>query len=426
MAETFNKLPEYACFLTQGTDGAQHLGLINAESLRSVFVLNILFFDSIAIGASDILGNPLFNSMFMEEKDAMSKLYRNTDDGGYGVLRPVLMGEHENMESVASSIIDKQVIYSMSEGELRAHSELIDDTKPEYLWCPESYFRTSFHNNMIEATSRINTTGLQAWSNREKLLPIGSLSALAEWLQQVDTADQLQCSSIWRFADNSLSGNLVYKVKVLAEAIYQFTLSQRLCVSLSAPGAYAPVIDLIHSISSTENTEERTGHELKDYGAKDTRLSLPLEPITNLSLAQIIEVRNLPAFCKVRRLLFNSRTGLGRFRPKRLISTLEECADQLNVFAIMTESQRRDFLRRHRKSTSDTIVRVISDSGNLGLLVGLLSVDVPTYLAVLITSMSAGTSRYLRSRESGSNIVIPGEIEQDLKYDPRTGTTDVK
>ena len=83
-------------YFGQGTEQSLALNLIGQVSLRSLFGLNCLFFDQLAISAPDLLGNPVLYELFNQEAQEMSLLYRRRSEGGIGLIQPVLAGDFDS------------------------------------------------------------------------------------------------------------------------------------------------------------------------------------------------------------------------------------------------------------------------------------------------------------------------------------------
>jgi hypothetical protein len=413
-------------FFTQASDEAYALRLVDYNSLRFLFTLNCLFFDFISIGAAALLGNPVLYRMLRDEKDAMSLLYRSSSASGYGVLQPVIMGDHETMAQVAESMIKANTIYQLSNRtELENHAQLIDDAGTEYLWCPELDFRLNYYENMLEISKYLNMDGLQAWSDSEQLFPVGSLSTFVDWLISVAPKDDLRCSSIYRFVDKSLPVRLRHRVKLLAETIYQYTLSLTQMAALSTSGEVAPLIHCIRALSTLTGGAEALEPQQRRLEFEDVRISLPLEGIAKLPLRHLIVVRDLSAFREARSVLADFRWGRKSTSATKVQRALDKCTDQLLEYVSRTDLQRTVFVEDLRKREKITRLKIWYDVSATAIplmLSFLFPGGTPKILAVIASGTLLGFSRHIKRGEAGPNTIHPEVTGKRTVYSPARGS----
>ena len=390
-------------FFAQGTDEAYALRLIDDKSLRSLLTLNCLFFDFIAIGATDLLGNPILYRMLTEEKDAMTSLYHGSSFGEHGVLQPVIIGDHKTMTQVAEDMIRTNTIYRLSKrADLENHAQLIDDAGAIHLRCSELDFRRNYYENVLEITKYLNIEGLRAWSNSQQLFPVGSLSTLLDWLINKAPNDYLRCSAIIRFADGNLPVRLRRRVKMLGEAIYQYSLSQTQIAALSTPGEVAPFIDCMNNLSTPTSSIEAHKPSRRKLGTEEIRTSLPIQEVTELPLRHLVVIRSLPAFREMRSVLADFRQGSKSVSITKVQSTVDQCTEQLLEYLGRTDLQRVAFVESVRKNEKITRMKIWYDisAAVIPLILSLtFPGGTPTILAVIASGTLLGFSQYLLKNE---------------------------
>jgi hypothetical protein len=413
-------------FFSQATDEAYALGLVKEGMLRSLFTLNCLFFDSVSVGAADLLGNPVLYKMMMEEREAMLSLYRSPKCGGLGVLQPVIIGDSKSMSQVADLMIQTNTIFRLPDRtDLVRHARAIDDADAMLLSCPESDFRRDYYRNMIKITKYLNTNGLDVWVGADQLFPAGSLAMLEDWLSNEAPTDFLRYSSVHRFAELSLPLALQHKVKLLAESIFQYTISSTQMAALSTARDVTPFVDSIRTLTSQSDNKQAVQlanrRRLRTDGVS---VSLPLEDIAKLPLQHLVIVRDLPAFRDVRRILADFRCGRGPVSADRVQQSVDACAEQFLEYVGRSELQREVFVERLRKKERITRLRVWYDVGAAATPV-LLTLASPGPLSIALGIVSSATllgiSRYVAENEIGHNTIHPEFTGTRATYLPVEG-----
>lgn len=419
------------CFLVHATDEAYSHGFVDDRYLRFLFGLNCLFFDSITIGASDLLGNPLFYRMFKQDRDAMRILYCNSDERGEGIIQPVLMDRHESISSVAENMIKTNTIHRLpSNLELEEHARMIDDARPAYLRCSEDAFRLNYYGNMVSISEHLDGNGLKAWSQQEELFPIGSLSALTNWLTRTARKDDLRCSSIYRFADENWTGDFSARVKLLADTTYQYTSSQMQVAALSTPPEYVPIIDSLRSMSadvSYSKTGELYQNELQ---SEKLEVALPIKQVVDsFPLEHIIVLRKLPAFRDMRKMLTEFRLGRKQVYAPDVKHLLDECGEHLRHYISKSEIEKEDFVRGILdRDVWLTILNIVLDLDGVAISLALIAMGVPKVLAIVIgIEMVYANYRIQKpdrqaQPETIANNIIQQPIDYQGKYHPLDGT----
>ena len=410
--------------LSQASDESFALGLIDEKSLKFIFNLNCLFFNHVAIGAPAILGNPVLYQMISQDPESMSYLYRNTSDNGSGLLQPILMGEHKSINEVAESMVKAKTIHRLSsQFELESHAQLISNASPDYLWCPDIGFRISYYQNMVEIVKYLNSDGLKAWSSSDLIIPTGSLSKLNYWLNNNVAKDSLRCSKIYNFADTNFSQKMSHSIKLLGETIYQYSLSSKLMAALSTPGRVSPFINCMQNLITPPIIDKYKEYDINRFKSEEINISLPLNQIANLSLKEIIIIRELQAFRDIRSFLADYRLGRKEFLATDLQRRLNECESQLIIFADSSNLNKTIFVEDIINKKKKTKLKLIQDA--TGTLIPILLLFLPLEIGIPLLTVeriaSFATSRYLKKNEVGQNIVYPELLTEKVTYLPVDG-----
>jgi len=409
---------ENRVYLSQISDGAQHLGLVDQRFFDSIFNLNCLFFDHIAIAASDLLGNPFFYRRVYREQEGFSRLLKNRDVGGQGMIQPILMGDHAGIEDVAQTMTRLQTIFSLSPQELEKHALLIHESEPSYLYVQEDVFRQRYYHNMAVATDLLNIEGLSAGYN----IQAGSFDRLLDWLSNEADKECFRCSDLYRFADREYVDDEEQIVKILGETIYQFTMNSLQLSVLSTPDKLIPIIESFRKLEMSDNDVQEENKQIQQgakYSCYDLAVYFDITVLSDLSATHLVKVRDLPSFRQARTLLCqirqNSTSDEKQFLEMQ--SLLNLCSEELYIYALHagedSDIQLRLIVENFRKKNINSKLRVwetVSDEGVL-LAIELLLGSFSPVTWGLNSLASSGVKSLFNKLKTSPNI-----IHQRLPY----------
>jgi len=402
MSESLNTV-----FLSQVADGAMHLGLISESDLEIVFKLNCLFFDHVAIGASGLLCNKLLYGYLINESEAITSLYRRNDSNG-SILQPVIW--HKNNDSVsdlAEKMIEKGTIhYFESDEVLVDHARRIEEIGPNFLTSSEEVFRDRYKNNVTALVSHLLKAPSSIFLGTGLNATI--LDNTASWLSRRDSSNPLQCSDLYRFANDKFADHENMAIKKLADCAYHFSLASTLRTEFSAPQPVTPLVELMRYLSQGADEEnEWAGPAFSK--PEDISTKLPLKLILELPLGDVLLVRGLSSFAKVRGTLGRFRAG-ERISPMEVQDQFDICAEQLLEYASGNKFQRKNLMERIRSAKQKVVLRFMYDVITAASPIA-LALIYPTQIPLAMsTFVSAGlfvANQALSTNDTSPNTVYP-------------------
>jgi hypothetical protein len=182
--------PADTVLLTQLSDGADYLRLVTDDLFAFTLKLNILFFDQIALGSPDLLGNRRFYEFCLREPKAIERLFSPGPDGTTA-LCPTIWDHNKSLVEVAEKMNAAQTITTLSSGEdLLKHARTLDALRPAFLYSPEHNYRKRY----FELTQVLLRKTLdQEDASLAPFLPSKSAAQAAlEWCETINDAFPVQ------------------------------------------------------------------------------------------------------------------------------------------------------------------------------------------------------------------------------------------
>jgi hypothetical protein len=402
-------------FFGQASDQAVALALMPQQSVEAIFKLNCLFFDHLTLGTSDMLGNSVLFNLFVEEPNAMSRLFRSSKKGGLGIFQPILADQLQSAVEVAESMIKSKVIHSLKQAQLLKHADLISRSDPNYLWFDLANFRLGYYANMLEITRLINRDGLVG--GQSSLPQKGELKRLEQWLMTGAPVDNLRETDVFRFIE---TGGIKRKrpAKRLAELVFQYSLAHTQFAALSLPAQSAPIISGLAGLRNTFKPTFASGAEKEELQLK---ILLPVQDLIALPMRHIIEIRELPAFRIARRLLAKFRWAVSSVDIVSIQAQMDQCAEQLITYATGTELQRCVLVKAiqdQRRSAAIKLIKVAALSGTRLLFVLTQARPIAAIASYGLDMLSA----IMMTNSRTYNAIHPESNAEVAEYLPASGT----
>lgn len=311
---------------------ALSLGLIDIGSLKLRLAAHALFFDKVVLGASALLANPGLYALTKSDPLGAKDFYGT-------ILAPVVMG-NTSFAEIAESMISRDIIHDLATSEdLRAHAAFFDAAKPTVMPANEGNVRADYRLAMralIDSSELCST-----------LSPPRASSAhlwrtdFLQWLNEASEHQPLYCSEIYRWADTFIPDPaLNYSLKHLADTTIHLLTSETQYASFSTPSPTAHIADGIFATLNLERWSDALAIPTSE--TEDVVVDLDLELVSQLSLADIAQLRELPPFPSLRSTLARCRSGLAPLSPKGLQATLHEAGTVIHDFARDSPVGRRD------------------------------------------------------------------------------------
>jgi len=412
------------------------LGLINKKRLEVVFKANLLFFDSLVIHSTALLGNPVLFKMSQDLKaqGLMSELYGKQPQSDSGAICPIFMDQTKNLSEVAKAMRKSKTIHGLAnDDQLSEHAEDIDKFVPGFIHRDNKKFRKRFRDNMLTITGRILTD--KTFSEEygfSMVFPEDSLSKFAKWLNLADKGPELYLSqlieSLNHIYDRERDASLIREIEKLSFAIWHHSifLSQEK-IALTALRDFAIPIQCMRLISE-QNVRDSKGSDFrKDIDSpEDIQVSLPIREMCDLDIAHLAQIRNLSSFKELRDQLAIFRELDVPYQGKRiksnLVGKLETCADELRSYLVgLTNEPLRDRLleqiERRKSCKKLNIIRILYSLGSPFALAVLLS-KYPDYQPM--TTLAMFTARailealsHIKQNNLDNNILPATHLSRD-------------
>ena len=411
-------------FLSQAAASALDLKLASKHEIESVFKVNCLFFDHIAIGASTLLTNQLLHNYWKVEREAISKMYDSGAGTSGSIIKPVLWYQNnDSLISAAENMAEAGTLHNFSSDDtLLEHAETISSCNPSILNASEENFRSDLAQNIVEFFELFVRHNYEQHSEID-LQPLAARQTL-DWLESRTKSGPITNSSIYHFSDDQLPEQDALAVKMIVDSLYHFTLSSSVWSEFSTLQSVSPIIQIAKSINNNNPINQVWENRSKQEEIEEFYSNLALDLIVKLPLSDILKLRDLQSFRSFREELGRFRSGAS-YSLNALQDSLDGCVDEMHAFASRdSRLQRENYYQKLKSQEKILTFRFLHGSAFFANPLALI-IYTPDPVPVLWTTIfsvglySAGN--LLSRNHSSQNTVFPkttGEYhptEGDLK-----------
>lgn len=282
--------PYSSVYLSQLSDSANSLKLLQENEIELSFKINCLFFDEVIINSASLLGNERLFSMMNAEPNTFFKMYE------LDFIRPLIrQNDDESMPidlpSIAENLIKEKIITGLSPDKLRIHADLIQNNDPNFVTIDDQMYRSEYQYKISEILINLS----KVYSPKDPNL----MSDICEKVQGGDFFPNI--TSLYNYASEYLHDDDKLFIKKAAEFSAQHVNS---FMSGGRLSVCQPLIPFVNASSLAEELND----EKFEFFDKKFEFKLALDKLLNLSMSDILFLRESTEFKAVRKVLKKCRS----------------------------------------------------------------------------------------------------------------------
>lgn len=413
-------------YMTQLSDGSLRNGLINENELKFSLNLNLLFYDSLYISAPALLRNHVFFESIISENKSHSKstkkLYHD------GLIRPVLIEGNSNIIDVCRNVTHAKNVIGFSGNrfgtdikQLEKHAYEISESKPNYLYSKFLFNRNHYRESFIELLKYQSSFGK---INSELVTEIIDLLNTKFDRNNFKVADIYQITKDERYT--------LFRHEINARA---FILMEYLSkpVNVDSFSSISKDIDIIDDYNFINNGRKKELENI-DYNFDEPYLiKLPVNRLAELSLEEILLIRELKLFRKMRSNFHNQSEKTSQ---EEINSLFDETKNELlRIVNHSSKKERASIIQELKTNNSTYYLTNISTEwiSTYGVSFGILYAQSKDFIkSALISTIPASigsifiaknckkslSNNYNENRSTYSPV---GDDEKKVQFDLKTG-----
>ncbi|HYB60659.1 MAG TPA: hypothetical protein VEH50_04190 [Methylomirabilota bacterium] len=346
------------CYSSELLDDIFQYKFIKEEELLFQANLNLLFFDSLTLGAASILTHPLLSSLVEKDPDIIQYLFVSN------AILPIFLEGIESFEGVVDEMTGHGVRRWIKDEKLRRFAKRLDDAgvKPA-LFDRQTDLRSRQFQKLYQLVQRIES-GPPKKKLLGKALPRpGDLGWFLRWLDN-NRSCEISISQIHRFLDGAqnLDDSQKSTARMMALATHAEVMREGQASAVSSFGGFNPYFALLE-----DTGEEQPSDRIETKPATPERetllddCSLPFLQIASLPLADVAWLRGQPTFAKARRKLGEARYAPLKIDKKELRDCLGECCSIVENYSMTAQGERQRVRWRTAKAKRTTRTRLLLD-----------------------------------------------------------------